>query len=97
MHETVLSHHINQIYSMLINAVVKRDLQRQKGHISIFNTWGFQTAPKPVLVMVNLPLSSLASSCLTPFSDYSPLDDISKDRFLVLTLTLLLLDESVKL
>ena len=58
----------------------------------------FKLPPKPVLlVMVNIPLSSLASSCLTPFSDYSPLDDISKDRFLVLTLTLLLLDESVKL
>ena len=46
MHETVLSHHINQIYSMLVNAVVKRDPQRQKGHISIFERWGFQTPPK---------------------------------------------------
>ena len=46
MHETVLSHHINQIYSMLVNAVVKRDPQRQKGHISIFDTCGFQTPPK---------------------------------------------------
>ena len=57
----------------------------------------FKLPPKPLLVMVNIPLSSLASSCPTPFSDYCPLDDFSKDYVLVITLTLLLLDESVKL